>query len=368
MLDKLTPQFLKSLDGWLLKNQPLIWRTRIHWVVFGSLVVHLLVFVGFLLYPLTTGNMPTGGISSFRMTVFALGCFALLFWGYKTTQIPIKSFRLKSILITVAIYWLGVFAVCSNVWVTSKAMDLKIAALVEDSILNADLEIIWKELDRPFDQDYFMINIIEQIDRYQVAKDFPVYGGGKKQGTFNDYTISNKLLHGFVTAAVYDKIVVILDAKEAVDWFYLGYNYNDLYWVFLVGLAVLPLLALVLSMSSLMTVVLVAFAHFLTCIGLAFAFDSGRVENVYLLFTLFVLALFTVVKLKHKSINWFGIYALALFPITTLFLLDAGVFRQYFYDLPYFKGHDILVTLICTTLVGIMAYLYYKKINQPQTV
>jgi len=370
MLQNKYPRFLSRLDHYLLTNYPLIWRTKIHWILFGSLVVHSLLFILFSLLPITTANLPSDEvISGFQMTVFALGCFALIIWGLKTVKVPIRSYQLSSFLLTAMIYWFGILAISSNVWMASKAIDIKIAGLVEDITLEVDRKKIRGERRQKFDKTNLSLLDIRQLgNRYQVTENFPINGPEVMPVHalvfIEDYGIS----FNEFTRIVYNRVETIASAKQSGNIWYVGFGYHGSYWLIIVGLMVLPLLAMGLTLGSFQQTVSLLLAHFLTLIGIAIgtSHDSSNFEAYYLLYALIMCGLAMVSKLYSRKLNLFVLYAAALIPISSLILLETGILHI-FHNRNYSIPPDVLLTLLTAILSSFMCFLYHKNINQPQT-
>ena len=84
------PGFLRRIDHYLLVHLPLVWRTRIHYFAFFSLILgNVLLFLLGSWYPVSQGNVPTVEqvntlVAGFRL----LGAMILLAWAYVQYCIP----------------------------------------------------------------------------------------------------------------------------------------------------------------------------------------------------------------------------------------------------------------------------------------
>jgi len=308
MLDKLTPQFLKSLDGWLLKNQPLIWRTRIHWVVFGSLVVHLLVFVGFLLYPLTMTNLEGFDKAHFSLQVIGmlLGIFALLIWGFQTIKFPVKENHFTVFATIAIIYWFGCLAVGSNIWMGNVLFDQKVSGLLDKEELVDDVTFIQEFLNEddrywPYfthkmnkggvDLPKLILKYEIDLAKYEIAKDYKPIGAKFDEGF--EYTLKDLI------TKVSIRQTIINSSHDAEHLATYRDDYRNQYLLILMVLLGLPILMLSLSDSNRKGIFAVVFLHFLVFIGLQLFASSQVVCWLYLL--LFAIGVVISKQLKNSA-------------------------------------------------------------------
>lgn len=340
---------LNLLDQWFLKNKPLIWRTRIHYVLFFSLLIHVSIFVAYHLIPMTTLNMPsTEAIVNFRIVVFVLGCFGLLLWGFSSLKIPIRSHRFASFLFTGLLYWLGVAAVCSTVWMASKAVDYKVAGLLKDDSIETYYKILQDQKEKEDDSLYIRES---ESQRWVKEKEF-----------FATYEMPYMAFHKFK-----DKVEQIEDAKKNFGWLSADAQYQDLYWFFLIGLVLLPMVALLMSMIGIKTAISLGFAQFLVLVGIL-TIGTYHTEKYYCMLTLFLGGLVTMLGLNHKVIHCLRLFAATMIPVSMILLLEnESLLNQLFSHQTEFVVIYILLTLVTTVFASFMSYLYYKKINQPQS-
>lgn len=140
-MSRFTPTFLQKIDkDWLL-NQPEIWATRIHHLLFwGALYVGGLGLLG-MLYPVTSNNVPdTEG--SFAIGLFS-AAFGFLYWVYQVSlyrpqeqfgNLP-AGYSVKEI----GIYLAGIVFLMSGSFFFSKQIDIKSANVVSKSRLIEDV-------------------------------------------------------------------------------------------------------------------------------------------------------------------------------------------------------------------------------------
>ncbi len=89
MLKNLTPNFLKQLDEYLIKNHPTIWVTRIHMVLFWFISLSLLSLIIGYLMPIDVIN---DNISFLWYSLILISCFILSwYWGYKNIVFNVEK-------------------------------------------------------------------------------------------------------------------------------------------------------------------------------------------------------------------------------------------------------------------------------------
>lgn len=352
-------QFLTSLDQWLLKNRPVIWRTQIHYVLFYCLIVNVGVFAAYHLFPMTTNNMPgRDGITYFLIGVFTMACFAILFWGFSSLKIPIRSNQFSSFLFAGILYWLGVAAICSTVWVTLKSLENKVAGLKNDSSITR-----YHEVADQFNKEFRIPANVKTTDKIEHWNSLDKKGKDKLFNSLYGMTYSKYKKFN-------SKIRTIRRANENKDWLSVKYHYQLVWWVFLIGLVVLPMMAILLSMISIQTAIFLGFAQFLTCTGMILVpISTYHFGKSYFLLTSFLFGLVCVVRINHKLIHWLKLFVATLIPLTILIIIDNGALRQLFnYNFGYYVfSRNLVLTLVSVVLVSFVSYLYFKTINQPQT-
>lgn len=201
MKNKHTHQFLSKLDRWLLKNQPLIWRSRIHYVLFFSLLTIGVVFSSYHLYTMTTFNMPDSNmLDNFQNAMIITGCFALLVWGFIARKRQIRSNLFNSFLVTGVLYWIGMVVICSTVWVASKAMDVKVAGLLTEESITTYYKIFYSESEKRRELNR---NGMTNSQRWKVDKEF-----------YDTYGMPYRKFVNFR-----EKVSIVKIAKTKDDWF-----------------------------------------------------------------------------------------------------------------------------------------------------
>lgn len=130
----LHPRPLRQLDEWLLKNQPNLWRLKVHRVAVYALVAGVLLFaagyftpIGF--YELTTAKYPEeffeGRVNSIT---FCLGLFAFIMffvWRSKLAQFPATFFSWRYTLIEIFLIFICQALIFTAVLAYGRGISLK---------------------------------------------------------------------------------------------------------------------------------------------------------------------------------------------------------------------------------------------------
>ena len=344
MLDRLTPQFLKSLDGWLLKNQPLIWRTRIHWVVFGSLVVHLLVFVAYQLYPMTTGNMPTGEeVSNFRFASVVMAGFTLFLWFLRLTRFAFVGKTLKTVLLQYGLLWTGVAAISLTLWNANKLFDKKNTELVPYTTVYADYYDCNSPNELSYEDNFKLNERYSETDRER----------------FYD-----------ICSVLRTKSTVIISAFDTYRWDKRSdKDYKLMYSLIGFVLVIFPLIALLTSYMSLLSLIVFAFIHFLLFTGISWLSGDAGPSQYYNYLTLGGIVMGLLLYKNKRLFNWFQLFFISLIPVAvgmTFLVLQSSFHYQYYY-LGHLPVPEILVSIVLLLLIGTCIYLYQHKTLKPQT-
>ncbi|MCA0429936.1 MAG: hypothetical protein LCH32_05485 [Bacteroidetes bacterium] len=89
MLKNLTPNFLKKIDEYLIKNHPTIWVTRIHMVLFWFISLSVLSLIIGYLMPFDVIN---NNITFLWYALILITCFVLSwYWGYKNIVFNVEK-------------------------------------------------------------------------------------------------------------------------------------------------------------------------------------------------------------------------------------------------------------------------------------
>jgi|GEM_PF-1916859 len=387
----LIPGFLRRLDSWLLKNQPTIWRTRIHYVLFYSAIVFNLLTVAFYqFFPMTTG-MVGNNLEGYRVISLIFGVFAVLFWGWEIRKFAFQGKAFLPLMTTLLIYWLGSASIGVNIWTFNKSIDFKVAALVDNSTLTADKDQMRDLNNRitSFDEKMYDYNRLAKINRNK--EDKPVWG---KEFNINDLIVRYGLFnnnfelqwkqhgsHGFtpttflnkygvsaseVLEDIRRKTYVIDRAKRTESWTSSEDDFRDIYFLFFIGLLGLPLLGLVIANSSIVTIVSIAFAHFVLFLGVIFQARNGDVGERYIAITGVGMLLLFLLRRNWKPYRLIHLFIVALVPIAFMFYQVDNNHVYNYPRIPISVVFGLLQTLGVTILGGIGYWLYLRKTTIPQ--
>ncbi|RDH86828.1 MAG: hypothetical protein DIZ78_08030 [endosymbiont of Escarpia spicata] len=110
------PSFLRSLDRRLLLHRPLIWRTRVHYFVWFSLILaNPVLYVLGWLYPVSRTSVPTIVEFGSLMGWFQImGWLVLALWVFQQFRSPLGEFGWRKTLLTAVLYMAYFFMVQLN--------------------------------------------------------------------------------------------------------------------------------------------------------------------------------------------------------------------------------------------------------------
>jgi hypothetical protein len=112
----LIPGFLTRLNRRLLTFHPFIWRTKVHYIAWYSVIIgDLLMFALGSFIPIERERVPTGlQLANMVAALRIFSCIALLYWVYVQWRLPIRESRPRVYLLTAAIYSACLFFVFSG--------------------------------------------------------------------------------------------------------------------------------------------------------------------------------------------------------------------------------------------------------------
>lgn len=187
---KLIPNFLRNLDAYLLLNAPVIWISKIHYVLFFGLLMWLFsALIGFVI-PINLFESQDLGIWYFLFTILAI--VALCFWIYRNVIFNIeKKFGNRHWTDEYKIFFLSFFSVfifMSFAFPFSIIYNSRVANTVTDSELINDINILnegepyivtdinhyYSTYDSIKDKNYFYINdcnTFEEFTPYFIRED-----------------------------------------------------------------------------------------------------------------------------------------------------------------------------------------------------
>lgn len=179
---KLIPNFLKNLDAYLLLNAPVIWISKLHYVLFFGLLMWLFsALIGFII-PINLFESQDLGLWYFLFTILAI--VALCFWIYRNVIFNIeKKFGNRHWTDEYKIFFLSFFSVfifMSFAFPFSIIYNSRVANTVTDSELITDINILnegepfivtdinhyYSEYDSIKDKNYYYINDCNTFEEY----------------------------------------------------------------------------------------------------------------------------------------------------------------------------------------------------------
>lgn len=372
---------LKKVDQYLLTNYPVIWRTRIHYIllfsfVFGNIGAYLLGRF----YPMSKKQMILdSGVQSLTLGLFIFLFFIFLYWAYTQYKFSFRSYRFKDHLLTLVIYTIGAFSLLSNVYVFNHSIIHTIANVVSDEEFIEDLRsvednaIIYRYrygMDTPLTQEELapFQAILEKYGVYKEMYHSSPYQNDKRKVKLYSSELNSKF-HTLRAAKYYQHAGMQDDnyTKEYEDFGHF-YGYKGSFWYMMSGLqefswvliATAPVLLLLLSFVSFKMIFVAMFLQFLLMMGL-FGIDEFRLGEVEVLFPMVLAVMFVillVVRSNRPSFKMLGYLFLMTIPFTVL-VLHYNKFHSNIGDLPF--------TVLLSLFLCLFAFKLLNKRNfQPQ--
>lgn len=139
----LIPAPLRRLDRYLLINHPLLWRTKVHYFAWFSLLIgNGALFVLGKLVPLESANVPTAEqIDTAVATLRILSGMVLLYWCYVQYRLALEELRLRHYLLIGAMYALCFLSVLANPLSLVVPLVQRIATLVPDAAFEQEYAV-----------------------------------------------------------------------------------------------------------------------------------------------------------------------------------------------------------------------------------
>ena len=107
----LVPKFLRNFDDYLLRNFPVVWRTKAIFVLFYGLVGAVLLFTSGFFYPVDAQHLTVAPVEPIEMGYenYHLYCagfvsMSIFYWSYWQYQLGFPFTKLKDTLLTLLIY------------------------------------------------------------------------------------------------------------------------------------------------------------------------------------------------------------------------------------------------------------------------
>ena len=180
---KLIPNFLRNLDAYLLLNAPVIWISKIHYVLFFGLLMWLFsALIGFII-PINLFESQDLGVWYFLFTILAI--VALCFWIYRNVIFNIeKKFGNRHWTDEYKIFFLSFFSVfifMSFAFPFSIIYNSRVANTVTDTELITDINILNEG------EPYIVTDINHYYSTYDSIKETNYYYINDCN-TFEEYT------------------------------------------------------------------------------------------------------------------------------------------------------------------------------------
>ncbi len=380
MLDKLVPGFLKKADHYLLTRYPVLWKSKIHYVAFYSLILGNLGAYGLAsAYPMSITNIPGTATVYTLFTIACILCgFAGLWYAFEQRKFPLQAVSpiRKVLFIPLIILCLSSFVI--NAGLFQSTLVSKIATMVDDQEYQQDEPILEQIRTYTFEVDnYTQYNLNNKYLREMSAK----YGYPQIQYSYDRYNpkqnmdlineLSNKM-HSLNSAKYYvkhfDGSNFLGDSSYASDCYYnptaIYSSHLKGFWRFSIFFIALgsTLIFLLAQTSSLMVVKLV-FGGFLSLV--TFMFIGSRVGLSFESTCYITLPIITVLPffLKRKT----TINALVT-GIATLLLPTISIgFAMLEFD-ALNNGLLLLVLILIMALCTTFTYFNLFKDRLPETV
>jgi hypothetical protein len=202
LMERFTPAFLQKIDkDWLL-NQPEIWATRIHYLLFWATIYTLVVSLLGFLYPISTHNVPDPEV--FTLITLIPAGIIFLYWAYQLSLYKVseqfgnitRSFSFKELFI----YGSGILLLSIGGFVVGKIFSDKNASLVSQSALVTDVNNMNK--------GYIFI----QTGKAHLI-DFYLYHSNEDNANVDNEIAPFYLYSGYVTS---ENLLVNYEVKEAL--------------------------------------------------------------------------------------------------------------------------------------------------------
>lgn len=355
---------LNRIDQYLLKNHPVIWRTRIHYIaIFSTLIGNILAFTIPYLYPLTTSQLPVfNDLGFIQLTTALFMGFGVLYWGYKLSWHPFQLTSLKASMLTMSLYWLGCLSIVCNLWVFNKTVEYKIGTLIEKEQLHYDCIKIDGHLNGAI--------VLERSDIYFLSEKYGIDPSNMPEtGTYHStkskipdipyYREANK---------VRSRIYFITNCEAYSDELRTRNGFKALFFLTFIGLLALPMTAMLVSLSSFIPIIGFLFIHFLyMVIVFNIGFYDSHLEEAYsVLFGIGLLGVFLAFRrISIKKI--LQLFLMTILPPLTFFYLANNVdeFRSYSDIVPIFSL--IVISLIVALITSILTYWHQQNSLKPHS-
>jgi hypothetical protein len=147
----LIPNFLQRFDRYLLKQYPIIWETKLHYVLFYSSIVAngLLCVIGFLI-PVSKKNFPDYADFMFPTVGWGLvlAFLALAYYTYQQSFVRIRVYVMRENILRYGLYIIAVTSILANVLTLPHTVRYRVVGLFDKEEFKKDFEDLyrWKYL------------------------------------------------------------------------------------------------------------------------------------------------------------------------------------------------------------------------------
>lgn len=244
-MKKLIPNFLKKIDSYLLLNGPIIWISKIHYVLFFGLLMWLFSALIGLIIPINLFQSQDLGFWYFLYTILAI--IALCFWIYRNVIFNIekkfgnrhwtdeyKIFILNFFAVFIFMSFAFPFSIIYNSRVANTVTDSELIEDINslneaDPFIVTDLNHYYSKYDSIKDQNYFYINecnTFEEYTPYFIREDSLKYNlltyynqVSIYQKRTTNYTEINSLIQRYIDIANKYKINFNYSAEQCVEFY-----------------------------------------------------------------------------------------------------------------------------------------------------
>ncbi len=359
MLEKFVPRFLKRADQFLLKNHPLIWRTKIHFVVFYSLILGNIGVVGLgLLYPVSMKEVPNSDLLEMLMLVScALAAFGLIWWGYSQYKVPLRSGSFKTYVITGLLYLFGTISIWFNVLNLNSAIQIQIAHLEEENQLEVDMNSGTYDFSKSKDL-YYPTSIFSKykINTYVQTPDLKHYNY-KLERKFQKILFAQHFIANYPN---YNP-----EFNNQSTWISYDSTYQLFYMFSLVGFMTIPFCLLLISTARLSVLFLTIFCQVLVLFGAIWFTEELRWLEPISYYSLLSACLGLAILMTKGNRKWtpIALSMLASMLGITLFVI---YMEQMQYPMTMYFSTMLLYGFASIVAATVVLYLFGKRAITPK--
>ncbi len=166
----LIPNYLKKIDKYFLLNYPRIWISKIHYIIFYSILANIALNICVLLYPIKPHHISY--LFSTSMILILIEIIFLIRWFYIQTLYNVEKNYGKTSLITgfseFLIYFFCVFLICSISISFLLTMKMKFSDSMNINQLISDANTLYSEYNRIS----FSIKDVDSSHCYKVVEKY----------------------------------------------------------------------------------------------------------------------------------------------------------------------------------------------------